>query len=58
MCPDEELQKRKASWKSPEPLADRGYVKMYIDHVEQADQGADLDFLVGGSGSKVERDLH
>jgi len=55
---DEELQKRKAAWKSPEPRADRGYVKMYIDHVEQADKGADLDFLVGGSGSKVERDLH
>ncbi|WP_419213077.1 IlvD/Edd family dehydratase [Maribacter sp. X9] len=53
-----ELQKRKAEWKPPKPLADRGYVKMYIEHVEQADKGADLDFLVGGSGSKVERDLH
>ena len=53
-----ELQKRKAEWVPPKPLADRGYVKMYIEHVEQADQGADLDFLVGGSGSKVERDLH
>lgn len=55
---DEELQKRKSIWKSPEARANRGYVKMYIDHVEQADKGADLDFLVGGSGSKVERDLH
>jgi dihydroxy-acid dehydratase len=54
----EELIKRKKEWISPEPLAKRGYVKMYIDHVEQADKGADLDFLVGGSGSKVERDLH
>ncbi|MDO6516062.1 IlvD/Edd family dehydratase [Zobellia galactanivorans] len=54
----EELAKRKAAWKAPEPLADRGYVKMYIDHVEQAHKGADLDFLVGGSGSKVDRDLH
>ncbi len=53
-----ELQKRRSAWKAPEPLADRGYVKMYIEHVEQADKGADLDFLVGGSGSKVERDLH
>ncbi|MGB3143166.1 MAG: dihydroxy-acid dehydratase, partial [Maribacter sp.] len=52
------LQKRKAEWIPPKPLADRGYVKMYIEHVEQADKGADLDFLVGGSGSKVERDLH
>ncbi|MFK7811395.1 MAG: IlvD/Edd family dehydratase [Maribacter sp.] len=55
---EEELQKRKDSWKAPKPLANRGYVKMYIDHVEQADKGADLDFLVGGSGSKVDRDLH
>lgn len=54
----EELIKRKKEWIAPEPLAKRGYVKMYIDHVEQADKGADLDFLVGGSGSKVERDLH
>ena len=52
------LQNRKAEWIPPKPLADRGYVKMYIEHVEQADKGADLDFLVGGSGSKVERDLH
>ncbi len=54
----EELAKRKTAWKMPKPLADRGYVKMYIDHVEQAHKGADLDFLVGGSGSKVDRDLH
>lgn len=55
---DEELNKRKADWRAPEPLAKRGYVKMYLDHVEQAELGADLDFLVGGSGAKVDRDLH
>ncbi|NHF59022.1 dihydroxy-acid dehydratase [Flavobacteriaceae bacterium TP-CH-4] len=55
---DEELSLRKAAWRAPKPLADRGYVKLYIDHVQQADKGADLDFLTGGSGSKVERDLH
>jgi dihydroxy-acid dehydratase len=55
---DAELAKRKKAWIPPKPVADRGYVKLYIDHVEQADLGADLDFLVGGSGSKVERDLH
>tara|TARA_R110002051_G_scaffold115026_2_gene188064 strand:+ start:6382 stop:8103 length:1722 start_codon:yes stop_codon:yes gene_type:complete len=54
----EELLRRKREWVAPEPIAKRGYVKMYIDHVQQADKGADLDFLVGGSGSKVERDLH
>ncbi len=54
----EEINRRKKEWKTPSPLVDRGYVKMYIDHVQQADKGADLDFLVGGSGSIVERDLH
>lgn len=55
---DEELAKRRANWKAPEPVATRGYVKIYLDHVEQADKGADLDVLVGKSGSIVERDLH
>lgn len=55
---DEDLAKRRANWKAPEPLATRGYVKIYLDHVEQADKGADLDLLVGKSGSIVERDLH
>ena len=55
---DKELEKRKLEWKPAKSLATRGYVKMYIDHVEQADKGADLDFLVGGSGSKVDRNLH
>jgi dihydroxy-acid dehydratase len=55
---DEELAKRKAAWIAPEPLAARGYVKIYIDHVQQAHLGADLDILRGGSGSEVTRDLH
>jgi dihydroxy-acid dehydratase len=55
---DEELLKRKAAWKAPEPMATRGYVKFYIDHVQQAHLGADLDILQGGSGSEVTRDLH
>jgi len=55
---DEELAARRARWQAPEPLATRGYVKIYIDHVEQAHLGADLDVLVGKSGSKVDRDLH
>ncbi len=55
---DEELQKRKAAWKAPEPMAVRGYVKFYIDHVQQAHLGADLDILQGGSGAEVTRDLH
>lgn len=55
---DEEIAKRKAAWKAPEPLVTRGYVRLYLDHVEGAELGADLDVLVGGSGSKVDRDLH
>jgi L-arabonate dehydrase len=54
----EELAKRKAAWVAPEPLATRGYVKLYIDHVQQANLGVDLDVLRGGSGSEVARDLH
>ena len=53
-----ELAARRAAWVPPEPAATRGYVKMYVDHVQQADQGADLDFLVGRSGSPVPRDNH
>jgi len=56
--PDEELKKRKAAWKRPEAKASRGYVRIYIDHVEQADRGADLDILTGKSGSVVKGDLH
>ena len=55
---DEVLAERRKDWQPPEPHTDRGYVKMYVDHVEQADQGADLDFLKGGSGSVVKGDLH
>ena len=36
----------------------RGWERLYVDHVMQADTGADLDFLVGGSGSKVSRESH
>lgn len=55
---DEELAKRKKEWKPLPPVSDRGYVSMYIKTVEQADKGADLDFLRGGSGSEVTRDSH
>ena len=55
---EEELEKRKAAWKPAEPVANRGYVKLYLDHVQQADEGADFDVLKGGSGSAVSRDLH
>jgi dihydroxy-acid dehydratase len=40
------------------PGPQRGWQRLYIDHVMQADQGADLDFLVGSSGHEVTRDSH
>lgn len=55
---DEELNRRRAEWRAPEPRSERGYVKMFIEHVDQACDGCDFDFLRGGSGSEVNRDLH
>lgn len=55
---EEELLTRKSNWQAPPPMATRGYVKFYIDHVQQAHLGADLDILRNGSGSEVLRDLH
>jgi L-arabonate dehydrase len=55
---DEELERRRADWKPLELGYDRGYVNLYVNHVMQAHEGADLDFLVGGSGDKVTRDSH
>ncbi len=40
------------------PVPARGWQRLYIDHVMQADRGADLDFLVGASGDEVPRDSH
>ncbi len=57
---EQELNSRKPSQKMIDSLAkpDRGWQKMYIEHVNQADSGADLDFLVGSSGSQVLRESH
>jgi dihydroxy-acid dehydratase len=55
---DAELAKRKADWKGPPQHLARGYYKLYVDHVTQANRGADLDFLVGRSGAAVPKDNH
>ena len=57
---DEELKNRKPSQVMLDSLAkpDRGWQKLYVDHVLQADTGCDLDFLVGSSGSQVTRESH
>ncbi|MCW5910356.1 MAG: dihydroxy-acid dehydratase [Cyclobacteriaceae bacterium] len=56
--PADELEQRKRSWKPVHKKYDRGYVMLYQQHVQQASEGADLDFLNGGSGSEVSRDSH
>jgi L-arabonate dehydrase len=54
---DSTLAARRANW-TPPPLPDRGWLRLYVEHVQQADKGADLDFLVGRSGASVARDSH
>lgn len=53
----EEIDRRREQWVSPEPLASRGYLKLYADHVMQADRGCDFDFLVGRSPG-MEPEIH
>ncbi len=55
---ESEIERRRAAWKPPAPASGRGYVKLYYDHVMQANRGADLDFLVGASGAAVPRESH
>jgi dihydroxy-acid dehydratase len=45
LVPVEELRKRKARWQPPAPMPTRGYAKLYMDHVLQAEHGCDFDFL-------------
>jgi dihydroxy-acid dehydratase len=52
------LAERRRQWLPPQAGADRGWVRLYVDHVLQANEGADLDFLVGASGDGVPRHSH
>ena len=56
----EVLAARAAVWaqRKPPPKYARGYYRLYIDHVMQADRGCDFDFLTGSSGSIVDRESH
>jgi dihydroxy-acid dehydratase len=56
--PQDELERRRRAWKPAHAAYDRGYYRLYLDHVLQADRGADLDFLVGKSGAPVPRESH
>ncbi len=46
---EQELESRRAAWKPPEKIASRGYLAMFANHVTQAHEGCDFDFLVGRS---------
>jgi dihydroxy-acid dehydratase len=58
--PMEELQRRKPSAAAEAAYAApvRGWERLYVEHVQQADRGADLDFLIGSSGDQVSRESH
>ena len=53
-----ELDRRRVRWTPPPPTMTGGYQSLYVSHVLQADQGADLDFLVGCRGAAVPRESH
>ena len=53
-----ELNRRRAAWQPPAAHMDRGYVSLYTSHVQQANLGADFDFLRGGSGTPKPQDSH
>jgi dihydroxy-acid dehydratase len=55
---DDELARRRGERTPQPPIATRGWTRLYVDHVLQADEGCDLDFLVGSSGSEVTRESH
>jgi len=55
---DEELALRRTKWRPMLPAANGGYQQLYIQHVMQASEGADLDFLVGCRGMNVTRESH
>ena len=57
---DAELSERLDDWRNTHtaPKWDRGYYRLYYDHVLQADRGCDFDFLGGASGSVVDRESH
>ncbi len=55
---DAELAARLSAWQSPVARPSGGYAQLYHDHVQGADTGADLDFLIGPRGNAVAREAH
>jgi len=56
--PDQEMAARRKAWTPPAEAETRGYAKLFLDHVMQADKGCDFDFLVGASGAGIPRANH
>ncbi len=56
--PEEVLAERLSGWDPPSPPPDRGWYRLYHEHVQQANLGVDLDFLVGSSGAPIPRESH
>jgi dihydroxy-acid dehydratase len=54
---DDELSRRRAAWKAPEPRYPRGYGAMFSTHIGQADEGCDFDFLAG-TAEVAEPEIH
>jgi dihydroxy-acid dehydratase len=46
---DEEMAARRSKWTPPAPIYERGYTKLFLDHIGQADQGCDFDYLEAGA---------
>lgn len=55
---DADLAARRAAWRPQPPRYERGYARLYVDRVLQADRGADMDFLVGKDTRPVTRESH
>ncbi len=53
----DELARRRAAWKAPDPHYRRGFGTLYLKHVTQADKGCDFDFLEGGAAT-AEPEIH
>ena len=55
---DEEMARRKSEWVEPKPHYPRGYGWMYAQHIRQANEGCDFDFLEAGAGDVPEPEIH
>ena len=51
MVSDKELARRRADWKPAATIFERGFTKLYIEHVSQANEGCDFDFLAGNAAT-------